>query len=367
LHNHGGLDFKVLFCAPSEADRQYTVPQEFSFDGAILSGKRFPLAPKDWHSISGFADILERSLPFDMAVVAGSYFMPAAHAARRWLTRNCVPWYYWGENPQKKARRGPGRCVKDSYIRCFLRPAAGVLGVGTQACEAYQSLVGTDRPVFNLPYAPNLEPLLNPGPEVRYRAKQLRAGWGIDDPFVILFVGSLIERKAPDALLNAFAQCACEYPGLRLLFAGGGRLRGRLVHEAGRRGIADRVRFLGFVEGTDLYAAYHSADLFVLPTRTHEGWGVVVQEALAAGLPVLVSDQVGAGSDLVDEKAGRQFSTGSADSLVPNLMEMVSDPILYGTAASRARQERMHDWSSTRVVVRFVDFLRTLNGGGVAS
>ncbi len=61
------------------------------------------------------------------------------------------------------------------------------------------------------------------------------------------------------------------------------------------------MRFAGFLQGRSLLAAYLAADLFVLPTRTHEGWGVVVQEALAAGCPVVAATGVQSGEDLVVE------------------------------------------------------------------
>ncbi len=290
---------RVIFCAASEHDRHFSVPRDLPFPATVLRSRRLPGTPKDWHWNPQFAKTLDQNMPCDVAILSGSYFMPSVWSARRYFVRRRTAWYYWGENPRKKTTAGLRQTVKEAYLRQFLRPAAGAFGIGTLACETFSDLVPPGRPVVNIPYAPNLDPLLSPCPDTLGRARQLRESWPISDPVVVLFVGSLTYRKAPDLLLRAFASAAKDNPRLCLLLAGDGPMAGPLKAETQRLALTDRVRFLGFVEGPALHAAYLSSDLFVLPTRTHEGWGVVVQEALAAGLPVILSDRVGCGRDLV--------------------------------------------------------------------
>jgi glycosyltransferase involved in cell wall biosynthesis len=125
----------------------------------------------------------------------------------------------------------------------------------------------------------------------------VRAGWGATpNAAVILFCAKLQPWKRPADLLRAFAKA--NLSNAILVFAGEGPLRPQLESEAATLGVASRVRFLGFVNQTHLPAVYTSADLMVLPS-VYDAFGVVVNEAMLCGCPVVVSDRVGAGRDLV--------------------------------------------------------------------
>jgi glycosyltransferase involved in cell wall biosynthesis len=113
---------------------------------------------------------------------------------------------------------------------------------------------------------------------------------------VILFCAKLQPWKRPMDLLQAFAEAGLE--GSVLVFAGEGPQRAQLEVEAVKRGIQHRVKFLGFVNQSQLPALYSAADALVLPS-VYEPFAVVVNEAMCCACPVIVSDQVGAARDLV--------------------------------------------------------------------
>jgi glycosyltransferase involved in cell wall biosynthesis len=113
---------------------------------------------------------------------------------------------------------------------------------------------------------------------------------------IVLFCAKLQPWKRPMDLLQAFAEAAL--PGSILVFAGEGEQRTPLQAEAVKRGLEGRVRFLGFVNQSQLPALYSAADAMVLPS-SYEPFAVVVNEAMCCGCPVIVSDQVGAARDLV--------------------------------------------------------------------
>jgi len=111
------------------------------------------------------------------------------------------------------------------------------------------------------------------------------------------------------------------------MFVGDGPLATVLETKARRTDLEDRVRFVKGIEAEQREAAYVSADLFVLPTRAHQAWGLTVQQALAAGLPVLVSDRVGCRDDLVEEgKTGHVYPANQPDALAAGLLELAGDP-----------------------------------------
>jgi glycosyltransferase involved in cell wall biosynthesis len=125
----------------------------------------------------------------------------------------------------------------------------------------------------------------------------VRASWGArPDTSVILFCAKLQPWKRPLDLLQAFAQA--KLANTLLVFAGEGPLREALQSEAIRLGCDDEVRFLGFVNQSQLPACYSAADLLVLPSE-YEPFGLVINEAMLCGCMAAASDQVGAGRDLI--------------------------------------------------------------------
>ncbi len=119
--------------------------------------------------------------------------------------------------------------------------------------------------------------------------------------FTIVFVGQLIHRKAVDVLLRALGQI--KTLPWTLLVIGDGLERGALEALSLSMGIADRCHFLGNQSNAEVRRVLPSVDLVVLPSR-FDGWGAVVNEALAAGTPVICSSRCGAADLLSSPEAG---------------------------------------------------------------
>jgi glycosyltransferase involved in cell wall biosynthesis len=170
----------------------------------------------------------------------------------------------------------------------------------------------------------------------------VRRTWAVpEDAPVVLFCAKLQSWKRPLDLLRAFA--ASDVPRAHLIFAGEGPLRQELQAEALSLGLKGRVHFIGFANQTQLPGIYRASDLMVLPSE-YEPFGVVVNEAMLCGCPVVVSDRVGAGYDLVSPgENGFVFPFGDVDSLAGILREALTAPDrlrLLGDAAQR----RMQSW-----------------------
>jgi glycosyltransferase involved in cell wall biosynthesis len=166
----------------------------------------------------------------------------------------------------------------------------------------------------------------------------LRAGFGItDDAPVLLFCGKLIDKKRPLALLEAFAEVRAERP-CWLLMVGEGALR-PAAEELVRRRRIPGVRMVGFRNQSEIPAAYTAADVFVLPSGLHETWGLVVNEAMNFSLPLIVSDKVGCGQDLVRPGwNGLTVSHRGTSELAEAMKLLVGDPELRRRFGSRSRQ-----------------------------
>jgi len=116
---------------------------------------------------------------------------------------------------------------------------------------------------------------------------QVRAKLGLPEGFLLLTVRNLVPRMGLDTLVQAMATVVQARPDCRLVIGGSGSLRGDLEEQACRLGIAQNVSFAGFIPEDQLADYYGAADLFVLPTRVLEGFGLVTVEAMACGTPVL--------------------------------------------------------------------------------
>lgn len=172
--------------------------------------------------------------------------------------------------------------------------------------------------------------------ELAPQRAQLRRRFGITgDAPVVLFVGKLIDKKQPLRLIEAFARVRAQHE-CALLIAGDGPLRAECETLIARLGVPD-VRMAGFLNQSELPEAYAAADLFVLPSRLHETWGLVVNEAMNFGLPIVVSDKVGCAADLV-RAGGNGYVVGHEDTaaLADALAALVAAPAMRAAFGRRS-------------------------------
>lgn len=160
----------------------------------------------------------------------------------------------------------------------------------------------------------------------RPRLSGIRKKLGVaNGDLVLLFSGKLIPQKGPLLLIRALGLLPVQIrERLHLVVAGDGPLHTEMTI-AGRRLLGRRFHFLSFLNQREIGRAYACADLLVLPSRA-ETWGLVVNEALQWGVPVVVSNRVGCAEDLVHPgKTGQIFSAGSAGELAHAIGRQISD------------------------------------------
>jgi 1,2-diacylglycerol 3-alpha-glucosyltransferase len=181
--------------------------------------------------------------------------------------------------------------------------------------------------------------------QARFRDGPVRAAFGLPGRY-ILACGRLIDRKRLDVVIYAFAQLRAtqQFSGLSLVIVGDGPERRRLEMLAGRVAPAGSVRLLGFIDYAELPAIYGLSEAFVLASDSDQ-WGLVVNEAMASGLPVLVSAGAGCAEDLVvDGINGYTFPPGDPLGLARLLAKVLaSGKIRELGNSSRAR---ITNWST---------------------
>lgn len=252
------------------------------------------------------------------AVLAVGYASSFDRGALRTATQFGCPLLFRAETTDSARQRSwwKGR-LRDGWLRRQYRNCARLLFVGERSRAHYRRLgVAEDRLVFS-PYCVDTTPFRFHETDRAELREAIRNELELSaDEIVILFSGKLVRRKGVDLLPDAVRRLPAELrERIVLAFLGDGELREQLQADAVRPP-SITTRFFGFQNQTTLSRYYHAADLLVLPSREGETWGLVVNEALHHGVPVVASDAVGSTSDLVKPGlTGEVCATDSPDAL----------------------------------------------------
>jgi glycosyltransferase involved in cell wall biosynthesis len=304
----------------------------------VLSGGWRNIGGGRVHWNSGVVRAIRQSRP-DLVVVSG-YNSLTCQRAMRWLHRRRMPWVFWGEIPGMRSLGRLRGALRTVAQRPAVRWPDAIAAIGLKAAEEYRRLSGPQMEIVNIPYHTDLEPFLD-APR-RNSPESVR----------VLYCGQLIERKGLRTLLNAFRGLADEFPQSELILVGEGPLRESLAAQVPAR-LQKRVIFAGFQPVDELPRFFGQADLFVLPSL-HDGWGVVVNQALAAGLPVICSTAVGAAADLVSDRNGYVVPPADVSALTSALRRLIGDRdlrIAFGEHSRDVAQAHL----PSRGVDRWVD------------
>jgi glycosyltransferase involved in cell wall biosynthesis len=189
--------------------------------------------------------------------------------------------------------------IKRLWFRTVLRRAFA-LYIGTENQKWFLSMGIPPERMFFTPYCVDNDWLRRQAARLEEDRQRLRASFGLHpDRPIVLSVGRLVPKKQPELLLRAFESVRKVVP-CSLLIVGSGQSEDALRAAVAERAIPD-VRLLGFRNQSQITEAYAASDIFVLPSKEHETWGLVVNEAMNFGLPIVATDKVGAGTDLVSD------------------------------------------------------------------
>ena len=256
-----------------------------------------------------------------------------------------IPFLYMTDGNFQKELLQPRwkRWVKSLILgRCIFRLAAGFLCSGTANQQLFRFYGVPEYKLVPFAYSWGYESHLNASEELRPQRKKLRAQQGIpEDTFVILYCGRLSPEKSPMDLMEAYKHVSC--PRTFLHIVGDGVQMESLQEFKNEHGL-DSVRISGFQNRKEIAKYFATADLLVLPSK-REGWGIVVNEALCFGLPVIASDQVGAALDLVREgENGFIFPNGDTQALAARIQQVLDLPEDKRQLMSMKSRDRINWW-----------------------
>lgn len=170
----------------------------------------------------------------------------------------------------------------------------------------------------------------------------------------LLFVGRMEKRKGLRHLLSAYAELKWDYPELRLIVVGPGEPDAESQRVMGERNITDVV-FAGRVSDEELPAYYQSVDIFCSPATGGESFGIVLLEAMAAGIPIVASDIAGYRDVVGHEVEGLLARTGDQTALAGAIRTLIEDPERRSAMGSAGRI-KAYDYRWSAVATRVMNF-----------
>jgi glycosyltransferase involved in cell wall biosynthesis len=316
------VDLRVLFLAANDPRRNYP---EYAreFPSEVLPGRDALVGGRWVVANAGVVRRLRRLRPD--VVIVGGWNQPAFWQALLYARARRVPFVVWVESTARdeRAGRGPAELAK----RLIVRAATAFVVPGRAAAEYVESLgVGRER-ITMAPNAVDLSLFEEQVARERERRDELRAELGLDG-CTFLCVSRLSPEKGVDVLVRAFDGV----PG-ELVLVGDGPDRERVAALAG-----EHVRLLGRVEHDELVRWYAAADAYVMPSRS-ETWGMAMQEAAAAGLPLVATEAPGAGYDLIEPGVnGLRVPVGDVQKLREALTRVAADATFRAAAGARSQE-----------------------------
>lgn len=253
------------------------------------------------------------------------------------------PWCFWGERPGLRQPQFASAWFRKWKLKALRRSHAPIWGIGEFAVEGYRREFGHGRAYQNLPYFSDLD---------RFAVERRSAGSELQ----FLFVGSVIRRKGVDLVARAFARVAREFPHVRLRIAGAGAIEAAVAETLFP--VRERVEFVGFKRWQELPELYASADVLCVPSR-YDGWGLVVPEGLAAGLPVIATNRMGAALEFVRTGVnGWLIRAGDEDGIFSAMREAATLPRSQLAQLGQEARQSVGEHTLRHGAQRFVRYAR---------
>jgi len=298
------VDLRVCYMEASSPDSPWPDKQLRPFE-RVMPGFWLPFGGARGHVNWGLPDASTADVVVlsSFTSLTGQWLMRGGLRGKRWL--------FWGE----RLRRNCGmKEVVQRHLAAPILYSSGIVGIGRAAEDDYHRRF-PNLPHYCVPYHCDVSAFF-----------AITRSRGFRDPVTFLFCGQMIHRKGVDLLLSAFERLVAAEVDARLLLVG---REAELPHfmKVVSPAVRSKIHYEGFQPPERLPEYFARSDVFVLPSR-HDGWGVVINQALAAGLPIITSDAVGAGLDFVENGVnGMRFSASDGDALYGAMEMLALNPV----------------------------------------
>ena len=329
------MDLHVIFLAESDPKlRDWLVyKDEIRFSYQVLPSWRWKFA--------GHNLLLNRGLKKGLrgadadAILCGGYNYVASWQALRWARQRRIPFMLWIESTEQDIR-SRNRVIEFLKTK-FLRRCSAFVVPGKSSLRYVMNYGVPGSDTFTAPNAVDTELFAQRAAAVRQEAARHRQALQLPPRF-FLFVGRVVPEKGVFDLLEAYGKLTPELRTLvNLVLVGEGSAREEVTRRA-MQIAPGQVRCPGFVQRDQLASYYALSDVFVFPSHS-DPWGLVVNEAMACGLPVISSDAAGCVEDLLEDNwNGRVVGRGDVVQLASAMEELGRDSVLRTQMGNHCRE-----------------------------
>jgi glycosyltransferase involved in cell wall biosynthesis len=329
------MNLHVMFLSETDPTlRQWPVyKDEIKFSWEVLPSWRWRLGEYNVLVNRGISRALSKATPG--VILCGGYSYLASWQAMRWARTHQVPFLVWVESTSSDERSEHG--AVEFLKRRFLRDVTGFVVPGRSSSEYVKQLGASRDRIEVAPNAVDVEFFSHHAHLARENAESSRRTLGLPERYA-LFVGRLVRQKGVYDLLDAYARLSPEVRSdLALVLVGDGADRTELAQRA-QAIVPGKVLFPGFAHREQLAAFYALSDMLVFPTLS-DPWGLVVNEAMSCGVPVIASDVAGCTADLVEDGGnGRVVRAGGVEQLAQAMSELASNREMRLQMGLRSRE-----------------------------
>ena len=319
------VDPHIIFLSETDPSlRQWRVyKDEIRFSYEVLPAWRRRLGRYNLLVNRGVRSALRHAAP--AAVVCGGYSYLASWQAALWAKQHSIPLLLWSESTAQDIRRK--HALVEFMKRLFRHWCRAFVAAGIASREYLLALGAPETSVFIAPDAVDVGFYAEKAENARMRADQIRVEHALP-PRYFLCVGRLVEEKGVFDLLAAYARLDENIRSqIGLVFVGDGPGRTDLAQRASSL-FSGVVKFCGWVHRERISEFYALAEALIFPTHS-DPWGLVVNEAMACGLPIVASDAAGCVPDLVHQgKNGFRFRPRDIDGLAHAMRTICDQPDL---------------------------------------
>lgn len=334
LARHVGVDLHVIFLAETDPElRQWRVyKEEIKFSYEVLPSWRKRIGRYNCLLNRGVGSALSAADPD--VIVCGGYNYVASWQALLWARTHNVPFLLWSESNLPDLRRG--HPLVEFLKKEFLSRCSGFIVPGQSAREYLRAHKIKDDVIYTAPNAVDNDLFANAAVAVRQDPTS-RQKLGLPNRY-FLFVGRLVPEKGVFDLMSAYARLDAKVRReVGLVFVGDGASRQQLEQQASSisPGV---IKFASFVQRDQLAAYYALADMLILPTHS-DPWGLVVNEAMACSLAVILSHVAGCAADLVKKNwNGMLVPPRDVPSLAGAMQSLADQPELCRAMGAQSKQ-----------------------------
>ncbi len=352
------LSIDIYFCAKRRPDRLWNLNLEHIPNKIFLPGSTL-IVPfwrkKLYIHVNPLILKYLKNNQYD-AIVVGGYDSITTLLAYIYAMLKKIPIIFWCESTLFEKRPKIVKLLKKFFLPKFFKGFSAFMVAGTRSKEYLLYYKVKPSKIFITPLTTDIKFFSTKSELYRKCKERIKQELKLRFDRTILYVGKLIPEKGVVNLLKAYNTLIKKGYKLNLLIIGEGPLQSKILDYIKRHNLND-VHLLGFVQHHELPKYYSVADIFVLPSLS-EPWGLVINEAMASGLPIIATEFVGAAGDLIENgKNGYIVPSGDENALAESISNIISDSKLL-RAMGNYSYKIIKEWNYEKGVRNFIAAVR---------